>query len=723
VEEGLRQQAHLLDLSHDAIVVWALDGAIEYWNAGAETLYGYARDEAVGRGIHDLLATFHPQGMTACETDLERAGEWRGELRHFTKDDRVVTVESHMVLVPRDGRRLVLETNRDITARHQAETVQRASAERLRLASAAAGLGVFEWRVAPDTAFWENDRMYALFGRTRAEGPLSYAALLADAVEPADAPGFERALADAMQPDRGFHATCRIRRPPDGAVRWLEFFGRFDLTADGQPVRLVGVVADITERTRAEEARRASEERLRLAQAAARIGTFEWNIQTGVNHWTPELEALYGLPPGGFAKTQVAWEHFVHPEDRPEALRRVTAGLEMGQADGEWRVVWPDGTVRWLAGRWQVFKDADGTPLRMLGVNLDITARKQAEAEIRSLARFPSENPYPVLRVNGDGIILYANAAAAAVMQTWRCAVGGRAPAPWPDTIRDALTQPSRRSVDVPCADRVYTFSLGAVPEAGYVNLYGSDVTERKRAEDALQQTLAELRRSNQDLEQFAYVASHDLQEPLRIVVGFTQLLAQRYQDQLDADAQEFIRFAVEGATRMQGLIRDLLAYSRVTTRGAGRETADAHAALQPALWNLRAAIQDTGAQVTSEALPTVLADATQLTQVFQNLIGNALKFHGEVPPRVHVTATPQDGAWVFAVQDNGIGIDPQYFDRIFLIFQRLHARDRYPGTGIGLALCQRIVERHGGRIWAESTPGHGATFYFTLPRQEGGPA
>ena len=592
-EESLRRQAQLLDLSHDAIVVWELAGAIEYWNAGAEALYGYARDEAVGRGVHDLLATFHPQGMTACEADLERAGEWQGELLQLTKADRVVAVESHMVLVPRAGRRLVLETSRDITARHQAEAALRTNAERLRLASAAADLGVFEWRMPQDSVLWENDRMYEIFGRTRADGPLSHAALVGATLHPADAPGFESALAHAMQPDRVFHTTCRIRRPPDGAVRWLEFFGRFDLATDGQPVRLVGVVADITE-------------------------------------------------------------------------------------------------------------------------------RKQAEAEMQSLARFPSENPHPVLRVNGDGVILYANEAAAAVMQTWRCAVGGSAPAPWPDTVRDALTQPSRKSIDVPCADRVYTFSLGAVPEAGYVNLYGSDITERKRAEDTLQQTLAELRRSNHDLEQFASVASHDLQEPLRMVVGFTQLLARRYQDRLDADAREFIRFAVDGATRMQRLILDLLAYARVTRRAAGPEAADAAAALQAALQNLQAAIQDTGAQVTAEALPIVRGDGTQLTQVFQNLIGNALKFHGEAPPRVHVTATPQDDAWLFAVQDHGIGIEPQYFERIFRIFQRLHPTDRYPGTGIGLALCQRIVERHGGRIWVESTPGHGATFFFTLPRPEG---
>ena len=350
----------------------------------------------------------------------------------------------------------------------------------------------------------------------------------------------------------------------------------------------------------------------------------------------------------------------------------------------------------------------------------DIRQRERAEEEIRRLARFPAENPNPVLRLDHEGTILYANGVSLGLLREWKCAVGSRAPDPWPARIREALATQTRRTIDLRCGDLVYSLSVSPVPEGRYVNLYASDITARKQAEESLKQTLAELERSNQELEQFAYVASHDLQEPLRMVSSFTQLLAQRYQDRLDQDAKEFITFAVDGATRMQRLIQDLLTYSRVGTRGGGFAPTDADAALRAALENLQAAIRDTGAQVTQEALPMVLADATQLTQVFQNLIGNAIKFHGDAPPRVHVSATLRDDDWVFAVADNGIGIDPQYFDRIFVIFQRLHAGDRYPGTGIGLALCQRIVQRHGGRLWVESTPGQGATFYFTMKRQGG---
>jgi PAS domain S-box-containing protein len=260
--------------------------------------------------------------------------------------------------------------------------------------------------------------------------------------------------------------------------------------------------------------------------------------------------------------------------------------------------------------------------------------------------------------------------------------------------------------------------------EGNPIRMIGSstDITERKRTEEKLKLTLADLERSNKELEQFAYVASHDLQEPLRMVSSYTQLLARRYQSQLDADANEFIAFAVDGANRMQRLINDLLAYSRVGTHGKGFELTDCTAVLDQALANLKAAIDKSGAVVTHDPLPTVMADNLQLVQLFQNLIGNAIKFHGEEPPRVHVSTEQKGNAWVFSVRDNGIGIEPRYTERIFILFQRLHTREEYPGTGIGLAICKKIAERHGGRIWVESQPGIGSTFYFTIPIGGNGP-
>jgi light-regulated signal transduction histidine kinase (bacteriophytochrome) len=226
-----------------------------------------------------------------------------------------------------------------------------------------------------------------------------------------------------------------------------------------------------------------------------------------------------------------------------------------------------------------------------------------------------------------------------------------------------------------------------------------------------------ELSAANKDLQQFAYVASHDLQEPLRMVTSFVQLLADRYRGKLDKDADEFIGFAVDGATRMQALIEGLLDYSRVGTRGKELERTDSETVLQQAEQNLKVAVEESGAEITHDPLPTVTGDDMQLTELLQNLIANAIKFRGaDEPPRIHVSAELKEGEWVFSVRDNGIGIAQADMGRLFQIFTRLHARDEYPGTGIGLAVCKRIVERHGGRIWVESEPGKGSTFYFTIP-------
>ena len=241
------------------------------------------------------------------------------------------------------------------------------------------------------------------------------------------------------------------------------------------------------------------------------------------------------------------------------------------------------------------------------------------------------------------------------------------------------------------------------------------DITQRKRAEEALRQTAEDLVRSNKDLEQFAYVASHDLREPLRMVTGFMSLLKDHCQGKLDAKADQYIGFATEGASRMQTLIDDLLAYSR-TGRSEASEPTDLEGVLDSVLQTLAARIEESAATITRDPLPAIAANRLELTLVFQNLVANALTFRGEHKPEIHVAAQRQANAWLLTVRDNGIGIDPQFAERIFLIFQRLHTREQYPGTGIGLAICKKVVERHGGRIWVESQPGKGSTFCFTIP-------
>jgi len=268
----------------------------------------------------------------------------------------------------------------------------------------------------------------------------------------------------------------------------------------------------------------------------------------------------------------------------------------------------------------------------------------------------------------------------------------------------------------------LYNASVYRNEKGEVLGVFGAarDITARKRAEEALKKTLADLERSNKELEQFAYVASHDLREPLRMVASFTQLLAKRYQDKLDADANEFISYAVDGANRMQKMVNDLLSYSRVGVRGKPFEPTDCTGILNQTLTDLKVAIDENEAIITHDALPVVMGDELQLVQLFQNLIENGIKFRSKEAPRIHISAQENGNEWIFTVQDNGIGIDPQYNERIFIIFQRLHGRENYPGTGIGLAICKKIVERHGGRVWVDSQPGNGSTFYFTIPKTGG---
>jgi len=272
-------------------------------------------------------------------------------------------------------------------------------------------------------------------------------------------------------------------------------------------------------------------------------------------------------------------------------------------------------------------------------------------------------------------------------------------------------------------ADGAYRWVLNTsiprfAPDGSFAGYIGSciDISERKHIEETLNQRTTELQTTLAELQQFARVAAHDFQEPLRMVTSYVQLLGRRYQGKLDPEAEQWITYAVEGSRRLQRLILDLLAYHEVGTRSQEFTPVDCEALLASVLSDLRGTIADRGAVVTHDPLPTVWGDTAQLQIVFRNLVSNGVKFHHQEPPHVHLSAAQAENAWVFAVRDNGSGIDPRHLDRLFLVFQRLHAREPYPKPGVGLAMCKKIIERHGGRIWCESELGRGTTFFFSIP-------
>lgn len=369
-----------------------------------------------------------------------------------------------------------------------------------------------------------------------------------------------------------------------------------------------------TAREHAEEARRLSEERLRLALWATNDMIWDYDVAADSGLWLKTQERIFGSRPSEAPWSLETWLGQVHPDDRERlALSLREACESSGEHWGaEHRFVRSDGSYAFMLERAFISRDEAGQATRVLGAMLDLT--------------------------------------------------------------------------------------------------------ERRRMEEALADQTRELLRSNAELEQFAYVASHDLQEPLRMVVSFAELLAERYRDSPDAKTEKYIGYIVGGARRMQQLVNDLLAFSRVGTQGGPLQPTDAEAALRQVLAAMQVTIEETGAEIRFESLPVVLADAVQLRQLFQNLLGNALKFRSESPPCVSVRAERRLNEWEFSVQDNGIGIAPEYAEQIFVMFQRLHTRAEYEGNGIGLAIAKKIVERAGGRIWCESQPGEGATFCFTLP-------
>ena len=435
---------------------------------------------------------------------------------------------------------------------------------------------------------------------------------------------------------------------------------------------------------------------------------------------------------------------FFPPEDvgrgRPEEILRMTAAS--GRHEEQGMRVRKDGS-RFLAGfTLMALRDQAGKLRGFFEFSHDLSASKESEAKYRGLLEAA---PDAMVVVNQDGEIVLLNAQAERTFGYRRDElVGQQVRNIIPTGFAERLIADGTRTAAEALAQQIGTgielsgrrkdgsefpveimLSPLESPEGILVTAAIRDISVRKKAETLLLRTVEEIKRSNEELAQFAYVASHDLQEPLRMVASYTQLLSNRYKGKLDSAADEFISFAVDGANRMHRSIQDLLAFSRVGTGGEDFGDISSEEALEQAIANLRGAIEESGALVTHDPLPTVLADGGQLVQLFQNLVGNAIKYRNPGVPQIHVSSAKDGGKndearWIFSVRDNGLGIEAKYFKKIFGMFQRLHKREEYAGTGIGLAICKKIVERHGGSISVESQLGQGSTFRFGVASSKG---
>ncbi|HET7671962.1 MAG TPA: PAS domain S-box protein [Burkholderiales bacterium] len=626
----------------------------------------------------------------------------------------------------------------DITARTRAEAALRGNEERWRsiFNSANEGMLVYDRELKIVAG---NQAAERIIGLPLAEiiGAAGFVSLLpcvhADGspVTPDERP--TRLTARSGKPLSGH--VIGIKRP-GGAHTWLAVntgFLRHPDAADWYGV--VSSFTDITAQRNAEQALRDSEERYRRTFELAGSGLAHVGLDGRFLRVNRRLCEMLGYTEEELGRMTV--RDISHPDDReiaPGPRSRVLSG-ELESVRFEKRYQRKDGGVVWASVAIAMERDRAGQPLYAISVLDDITAQRQAAEALRE-----SETRYRrTFELAGSGVahigldrrFIRVNRRLCEILgypEDELIGMTGRQIS-HPDDLDVINTERPRLyagEIDHLQVEKRYVrkdrsivwvnFSMVLERDAEGRPMYEiaifDDVTRRKHAEE-------DLKRSNAELEQFAYVASHDLQEPLRMVSSYTQLLGRRYGDKLQGDAQEFMDYIVDGAARMKQLIEDLLAYSRVGTKGKEFRPTPLDASLKRAVTNLRAAIEEAGASVTWDPLPTVAIDEVQLAQLFQNLIGNALKFRGPSVPRVHVSAAEQEGDWRITIADNGIGIEPQYFERIFMLFQRLHAMGEYPGTGIGLAICKKVVERHGGTIWVTSAPGEGSQFHFTLPKRE----
>jgi len=609
-----KEQADLLDITHEAIFVRDITDKISFWNKGAEELYGWSKKEALGKILQKLLQTEYPKPLEEIKNKVLSRGRWDGELTHTKRDGTKINVLSRWSLQKDNLNNPIgfMEVNTDITEQKEALKKLKENEEKYRELVENANSIIIRLDKKGNISFF-NEFAEAFFGFR--EDEVKGRNILGTIVPKSESNGrdLQELMNKIISDPENYSYVENENITKNGKRVWVSWTNKGIFNKKGELQGILSIGTDVTKRKKAENNLKRSETILQEATRLSKVGAYEWDIKKNRFIFSKEWRRIHGVEEKYLPSEELM--KISHPEDIPHVKKALNDALEdTKQYNIEHRIINQlNGEIRYIHAMGKVLKDEEGHPIKMYGVADDITESKLAEIERENLIK--------------------------------------------------------------------------------------------------------NLKRSNEELRQFAYITSHDLQEPLRTMSSYAGLLKHRYEGQLDPDADDFIEFMVSGAARMKSMIQGLLDYSRVGTHGNEFNNFNSEEALNNTLHDLVSYIKENNAEITYDKLPVIYADKDQIARVFQNLIGNSIKFRKkDETPRIHVSAQKKDNEYVFSVSDNSIGMEPEYTDKIFEIFKRLHSIGKYEGAGIGLAIVKRIIDRHGGRVWVRSELGRGSTFYFTIP-------
>ncbi|MGB9980025.1 PAS domain-containing sensor histidine kinase [Methanobacterium sp.] len=734
-ESKAKEQAELLNITHEAIIVRDMEDKITFWNNGAEELYGWSKRETQGKILQELLQTEYPEDLEKIKNETLIKDRWEGELTHIKHDKTKINVLSRWSVQKDDLNNPVgfMIVNSDITERKNAEKSLKENEEKYReLVENANSIIIRLDRKGNITFFNEFAEEFFGFRKEEVKGKNIVGTIVPKSES------YGRDLQELMNrvikdPENyGYVENENITK--HGKIVWVSWTNKGIFNKKGELKGLLSIGTDITERKKAEKNLEEQAELLNLTHEAIIVRDMEDKIA----FWNDGAVEMYG-----WDKDEASGKiiHNLLQTVFPQPLEEIeTHILNKNQWNGELIHKTRDGSQIVVSSRWTLKRDEEGTPVSILEINSNITNRKKAEENLKRSETILQE----ATRLSKVGAYEWDIKKDKFIFsREWRRIHGVREkylsseelmnvahPEDIPKVnkaLYNALKGTKQYDIEHRIINQLngevrYIHAMGTVlkDETDHpIKMYGvaDDITESKLAEMERENLIKDLRQTNEELRQFAYITSHDLQEPLRTMSSYAGLLKHRYEGQLDQDADDFIEFMVSGAARMKSMIQGLLDYSRIGTRGEQFKNFNSEVAVNYALSDLKPFIKENNAEITYDKLPVIYADKDQIARVFQNLIENAIKFRRkDETPQIHISAQKKDDEYVFSVSDNSIGMEPEYTDKIFEIFKRLHAIGEYKGAGIGLAIVKRIIDRHGGRVWVRSELDKGSTFYFTIP-------